>query len=83
MIENIDLAIGAVSLVTLLSVWTSKTKSPRLPLPPGPPQIPFLGNALDIDITEPHITYTEWGHQYGLSFLVNTFAASIELPCGM
>ena len=77
--ENIDIAIGAVSLVALLSVWTSlKTKSPRFPLPPGPPQIPFLGNALHIDITEPHVTYTQWGHQYGSSSLVNTFTVSTE-----
>ncbi|KAJ8596621.1 CyP450 monooxygenase [Rhizopogon salebrosus TDB-379] len=63
--DNIVLAIGAVSLVTLLSVWLSKTTSPSLPLPPGPRRIPFLGNALDIDINEPHVTYTQWGRQYG------------------
>ena len=68
---DIILAIGAASLVTLLFVWTSKTKSSSLPLPPGPPRIPFLGNALDIDITAPHVTYTQWGHQYGL--LLNLF----------
>ncbi|OAX32461.1 cytochrome P450 [Rhizopogon vinicolor AM-OR11-026] len=62
--DAIVTAAGIVSLLALLSVWTSK-KSPGLPLPPGPPRIPFLGNALDIDITEPHATYARWGHQYG------------------
>jgi hypothetical protein len=62
----IAIAIGAVSLIALLFVRTSKRRSRSLPLPPGPRQIPFLGNALDIDITEPHITYTQWGLQYGL-----------------
>ncbi|OJA09869.1 hypothetical protein AZE42_06267 [Rhizopogon vesiculosus] len=61
------IAIGTASLVAfkLLSVWPLKTKSYSLPLPPGPRRIPFLGNALDIDISEPHVTYTQWGHQYG------------------
>ncbi|KAJ8588852.1 cytochrome P450 [Rhizopogon salebrosus TDB-379] len=63
--DNIVIAIGALSLVALLSVWMSKTTSSSLPLPPGPRRIPFLGNALDISPTEPHVTYTQWGHQYG------------------
>ncbi|OJA10011.1 hypothetical protein AZE42_11862, partial [Rhizopogon vesiculosus] len=50
----VTVAAGIVSLLALLSVWKSK-KSPNLPLPPGPPRIPFLGNALDIDISEPHV----------------------------
>ncbi|OAX32460.1 cytochrome P450, partial [Rhizopogon vinicolor AM-OR11-026] len=60
----VTVAAGIVFLLALLSVWKSK-KSSSLPLPPGPPRIPFLGNALDIDISEPHVTYTRWGHQYG------------------
>jgi hypothetical protein len=74
--DVIVIAIGAVSLVALLFVWKSKTKSPSLPLPPGPRQIPFLGNALDIDTDKPHVTYTQWGHQYGLSS--NSFTALAE-----
>jgi len=70
---TILIAIGAASLVALLAIWTSKTKSSSLPLPPGPPRIPFFGNALDIDITEPHVTYAQWGRQYGLS--VNLLSA--------
>jgi hypothetical protein len=62
--DTIVTAAGIVLLLALLSVWTSK-KLPSLPLPPGPPRIPFLGNALDIDIAEPHVTYARWGHQYG------------------
>ncbi|KAG1746225.1 cytochrome P450 [Suillus lakei] len=40
-------------------------KASRHPLPPGPRRIPFLGNALDIDMNEPHVTYTQWGYTYG------------------
>ncbi|KIM68462.1 hypothetical protein SCLCIDRAFT_105429 [Scleroderma citrinum Foug A] len=35
------------------------------PYPPGPKGFPILGNALDIDMNEPHVTYTEWGKTYG------------------
>jgi hypothetical protein len=76
---TVVITIGAVSLVALLSVWTSRTKSTSLPLPPGPRRIPFLGNALDVDITEPHLTYTQWGRQYGLSHAVNSFTAPTEV----
>jgi len=64
----------AACLIVSLLVWSLKTKSSDLQLPPGPRQIPFLGNALSIDISKPHITYTQWGHQYGLSSAVNTFS---------
>lgn len=62
------------AVVASLSVWLLKTKSSNLPLPLGPRQIPFLITALDIDISEPHVTYTQWGHrwQYGLSSAVNS-----------
>ncbi|EIW83949.1 cytochrome P450 [Coniophora puteana RWD-64-598 SS2] len=36
-----------------------------LPLPPGPPQLPLIGNALDVKADEPWLTYTKWRDQYG------------------
>ncbi|KAI6042932.1 cytochrome P450 [Pisolithus marmoratus] len=40
-------------------------KKSRLPYPPGPRQLPIVGNAFDIDLKEPYVTYTEWGKIYG------------------
>ncbi|KAI6006539.1 cytochrome P450 [Pisolithus orientalis] len=37
----------------------------KLPYPPGPKGLPFIGNALDIDRKRPHLTYAQWGKTYG------------------
>ncbi|KAH7910245.1 cytochrome P450 [Hygrophoropsis aurantiaca] len=58
----------AVSIVTALLVWKFldlSTNSSELPFPPGPPQLPLLGNLLDINTAEPWITYTSWREKYG------------------
>ncbi|KAI6042942.1 cytochrome P450 [Pisolithus marmoratus] len=36
-----------------------------IPYPPGPKRLPIVGNAFDIDLKEPHVTYTEWAKIYG------------------
>ncbi|KAI6122285.1 cytochrome P450 [Pisolithus thermaeus] len=37
----------------------------RLPLPPGPKGLPWLGNVLSINTVEPWLTYQQWGKRYG------------------
>ena len=39
----------------------------RLPLPPGPPPIPFLGNVIQMPKEREWITFAEWGRKYGTS----------------
>ncbi|KAF5310372.1 hypothetical protein D9611_012042 [Ephemerocybe angulata] len=39
--------------------------SKKLPLPPGPRGLPFIGNALDIPQDNPWETYKGWSDQYG------------------
>ena len=57
-------AIAIVPWLALRMVWGK----PDLPYPPGPKRLPVIGNALDIDLKEPHVTYTTWGKTYGLYF---------------
>ena len=62
--------VGATCAITIglwLAVLMTRGK-PDLPYPPGPKQLPIVGNALDIDLKEPHVRYTEWGKTYGLYF---------------
>ena len=64
------LPIGA-ACITTISVWLAIRiirGRANPPYPPGPRGLPILGNMLDIDTNEPHVTYTEWGKTYGLYF---------------
>ena len=36
-----------------------------LPLPPGPPPLPILGNLLDLPKDKPWLTYDAWAQKYG------------------
>ncbi|KAG0699383.1 cytochrome P450 [Suillus ampliporus] len=57
---------GAVLFVPLFLAWTSANKrSSQIPLPPGPRLLPLVGNAFDVDVSRPWITYADWKGKYG------------------
>ncbi|KAI6123318.1 cytochrome P450 [Pisolithus croceorrhizus] len=54
--------------ITVAGLWLATRITRRkssLPYPPGPRQLPIVGNAFDIDPKQPHLTYAEWGKAYG------------------
>ncbi|KAF9257841.1 cytochrome P450 [Marasmius fiardii PR-910] len=59
-------------LVCLLTCiyWRTRSRS-SLPLPPGPPKLPIVGNLLQLrNATLPdHETYLKWGKRYGSDIL--------------
>ncbi|KAH7923690.1 cytochrome P450 [Leucogyrophana mollusca] len=68
MLNSFIAILGVVSSVAVLLAWKllhRATNPSGLPLPPGPPGIPLLGNVLDINTAEPWLTYTEWREKYG------------------
>ena len=54
--------ISGTIVIALLLRYLLK---PKYKLPPGPKGWPLVGNALQVDITCPHKTLTEWSEKYG------------------
>ena len=59
-------ALGCVTLTYISRRYLQNT-GPGLPLPPGPPGLPWVGNVIGIDTKAPWLTYREWAKTYGKS----------------
>ncbi|KDQ15267.1 hypothetical protein BOTBODRAFT_31924 [Botryobasidium botryosum FD-172 SS1] len=59
------LAASLVLFGLYRSARPSSSNSKRLPLPPGPPREPILGNARHVPSSAPWKVYTEWKKIYG------------------
>ncbi|KAJ7677845.1 hypothetical protein DFH06DRAFT_561629, partial [Mycena polygramma] len=59
----VSLALGA--LLVCVAAWLRKLGAREAGLPPGPPTLPILGNALQMPTKYAHLKFTEWARQYG------------------
>ncbi|KZV73583.1 cytochrome P450 [Peniophora sp. CONT] len=59
----VDVAAAAAAMF-IVKRMLSRSR-PAQPLPPGPPRLPLIGNALDLPQKEPYKVYMEWGRKYG------------------
>ncbi|KAK0438296.1 cytochrome P450 [Armillaria borealis] len=66
-----------ISLVLFVYLVYAYCRKQRALLPPGPPGLPFLGNALDMAVKYPWLKYAEWGRQYGDVIYLNAVGQSI------
>ncbi|KAJ7495373.1 cytochrome P450 [Mycena latifolia] len=57
------LCAGGVLAATLYSLYLRR-KRPQLPLPPGPPKLPLVGNLFDVPPNFQWEKYMEWSREY-------------------
>jgi hypothetical protein len=63
----VEIILLAVLSAVILCWWAQAgSKGKQLPLPPGPPALPILGNYFDLPNGEKDwLTYRAWGEKYG------------------
>ncbi|TFK85639.1 CyP450 monooxygenase [Polyporus arcularius HHB13444] len=58
-------AVPALAFLWWLTAGTSRADRSGLPLPPGPPRLPIIGNALDVPTKNMEATFRAMNEQYG------------------
>ncbi|KAG1829670.1 cytochrome P450 [Suillus variegatus] len=73
------LALALLSLVSFVVVRSLQKKrdTKGLPLPPGPPPLPFVGNVLGVNPDHPWLAYSRWGTEYGELVYTRLFSQDI------
>ena len=59
------LAVFLALFVAFLAYKSTRRRSARLPLPPGPPADPLIGHARVMPVRNPEEKFYEWGKKYG------------------
>ncbi|EMD37520.1 hypothetical protein CERSUDRAFT_73399 [Gelatoporia subvermispora B] len=77
-------AIALLGALVLLLLWgriNRFTSSPyrKLPLPPGPRSLPFVGNALHLPKLLPWREYAQWSKEYGDVIFLRAFSQPIVI----
>ena len=82
-VQTLTPSIAAgIAAIIFVGLWiATRKKNGGLPYPPGPKGLPLIGNVLDLNVKEPHVTYTKWAEQYGLHLLFSWDARDTMLMC--
>ena len=82
-VQTLTPSIAAgIAAIIFVGLWiVTRKKNGGLPYPPGPKGLPLIENVLDLNVKEPHVTYTKWAEQYGLHLLFSWDARDTMLMC--
>ncbi|KAJ7036666.1 cytochrome P450, partial [Mycena alexandri] len=79
-----SLTWALIGSVTLLFALRWRRDGSRLPLPPGPPQLPLVGNLLDMPSDRQWEKYLEWSQKFNSDIIhLNVFGTSIVVLSSM
>ncbi|KIJ66911.1 hypothetical protein HYDPIDRAFT_85366 [Hydnomerulius pinastri MD-312] len=59
------LSLISVSALAVLAGYARRKQDRSSSLPPGPKGLPLIGNVLDINLSEPWLTFTQWAASHG------------------
>jgi len=65
--QKVAVAAGIVALAATVAYLKPFSRRAKLPLPPGPPGLPIIGNAFDIPSEGFCEQYKKWSEEYGES----------------
>ena len=84
---TIPIAVSAVALGCIVAIYVRRrylgNTHSAIPLPPGPPGLPWIGNVIGLDPYAPWLTYRAWARTYGRqSILTNELLAHVDVYTG-
>ncbi|KAJ8501721.1 hypothetical protein ONZ45_g12057 [Pleurotus djamor] len=80
--SSLELYLPLALALFLLARWQtrlSRTPASSLPLPPGPPSTPVIGNLFDTTNEKPWLLYDEWFNKYGDIVHINVLGQPIVI----
>ncbi|TDL25716.1 cytochrome P450 [Rickenella mellea] len=80
-LEQLTSGLFLASLVFAVAaiLFTVLSNSRKLPLPPGPPPLPFIGNALQLPKSRGWTRFAEWGRIYGPVVYFSVFGRELVI----
>ncbi|KAI9680442.1 MAG: hypothetical protein M1822_007200 [Bathelium mastoideum] len=71
MSNSLVVPLISIAVFCILMIYGALTNGHRSHhMPPGPPTLPFLGNALQVPTQYTHIKFTEWARKYGGMYML-------------
>ena len=75
MLDNITILYGVI-LACVCYLFLRKSALDKIP---GPKQLPFIGNAFQLDPKFPHMTFYKWAKKYGSLYKIKLLGSEFVM----